>query len=591
MTAISSTSIDIVGKQAGFENLSGELDAFLECDTMEFVIGKEADASKGGKVADLGFSDVEGSRTSIGGANTFLFSPIDSNKKPSSPQAMDSLELSSPATSNEDDSDTSHSSSLSSSGFELGEFPVSENKWDDNLLGPRADEDSCGTFIDKYLTSPGLLDLSDVSGGMDLDGGMIPSTTWPMEEKQVCIDRQNARLQQLKAISTKEDRPSKKAPATNSKKPNVASIIKMKQQDVIKTLKVGKVSHSVKKAAMPSKKPLDSERVNLKKSTIKKEPSEETSTESTGNGKVSELLIHQQANASKFPKPTSHPKETLLIHQAQCKSGIRKLEAGKKPDFNSIGKIESTTSDDSSSLSGTVKMIGKYNPEQRKLRIQKFLEKRKRRVWRKKIKYDCRKKLADDRPRIKGRFVKCVETICMKDTTDASKAQQSGSTTKTSKVKTSSKASTNTRKDTTLPTGGKGAKSTSRKGTSVSSAMKRSGKSSSVTNKGVVRKTVTTNASAAAKRRKTSHVTATGVSIPGMATAAHGVNMSMYMAAATGQMPSFLYGYNHTGAPRFHGSSSSKVSAKNKKDSTTNATPAKQSKTASKVRIDAKGVQ
>lgn len=50
--------------------------------------------------------------------------------------------------------------------------------------------------------------------------------------------------------------------------------------------------------------------------------------------------------------------------------------------------------------------IGIYTREERDAIIARFLEKRQRRVWHKKIRYNCRKNLADKRVRFKGRFVR-----------------------------------------------------------------------------------------------------------------------------------------------------------------------------------------
>jgi hypothetical protein len=53
--------------------------------------------------------------------------------------------------------------------------------------------------------------------------------------------------------------------------------------------------------------------------------------------------------------------------------------------------------------------IGIYTPSERAAILSRFHHKRSRRVWNKKIRYSCRKNLADRRMRVKGRFVKRSE--------------------------------------------------------------------------------------------------------------------------------------------------------------------------------------
>lgn len=81
-------------------------------------------------------------------------------------------------------------------------------------------------------------------------------------------------------------------------------------------------------------------------------------------------------------------------------------ECNGSPLYTGSESMYHADPDSDSGVDSVERKIGIYSPEQRRARILKFHAKRKRRVWNKKIKYNCRKKLADDRPRIKGRFVR-----------------------------------------------------------------------------------------------------------------------------------------------------------------------------------------
>ena len=51
------------------------------------------------------------------------------------------------------------------------------------------------------------------------------------------------------------------------------------------------------------------------------------------------------------------------------------------------------------------RQVGTLAPDERAKKIQKYLEKKRQRKWHKKIHYSCRKKVADQRVRVKGRFI------------------------------------------------------------------------------------------------------------------------------------------------------------------------------------------
>eukprot|EP01041_Mallomonas_annulata_P010271 gene10271-21430_t len=75
--------------------------------------------------------------------------------------------------------------------------------------------------------------------------------------------------------------------------------------------------------------------------------------------------------------------------------------------------------------------IGIYTREERDIIIHRYHEKRRRRVWKKKIRYHCRKNLADRRERVKGRFVKLIK----EEDVGASGGRENGGTESSSHVR------------------------------------------------------------------------------------------------------------------------------------------------------------
>ncbi|KAL1208558.1 Two-component response regulator-like PRR73 [Cardamine amara subsp. amara] len=82
----------------------------------------------------------------------------------------------------------------------------------------------------------------------------------------------------------------------------------------------------------------------------------------------------------------------------------RALSAGDLP--RSSRRDSSTVWSESNAIIEGMSKAYKYGPEEKKEKIEKYRSKRNLRNFSKRIKYECRKTLADSRPRIRGRFAR-----------------------------------------------------------------------------------------------------------------------------------------------------------------------------------------
>jgi hypothetical protein len=124
--------------------------------------------------------------------------------------------------------------------------------------------------------------------------------------------------------------------------------------------------------------------------------------------KEKEKSINKKTKKTQKPKPKEEELEEPDEHVIE--SGTGRPRSMSDPNLR--------TSIDSSGLLEVERpdgWVGAYSPDSRKMRIERFLDKRNHRVWTKSVKYDVRKNFADSRLRVKGRFVKKEDELLMRE--------------------------------------------------------------------------------------------------------------------------------------------------------------------------------
>ncbi|KAJ7947732.1 zinc finger protein CONSTANS-like [Quillaja saponaria] len=134
-------------------------------------------------------------------------------------------------------------------------------------------------------------------------------------------------------------------------------------------------------------------------------------TQRSGSG----LIPRSVSSHSLQKNGAHHPVSALFSELLNSEKGpVRKAySTGDLQRINMMQRThrsESPLSSESSMIIEGMSRACPYTPEEKKERIERYRTKRNQRNFNKKIKYVCRKTLADSRPRIRGRFAKNEET-------------------------------------------------------------------------------------------------------------------------------------------------------------------------------------
>ena len=170
-------------------------------------------------------------------------------------------------------------------------------------------------------------------------------------------------------------------------------------------LKITKVPELGNQSATPSNKNSKkytlknfASEINTKAENVEEKGNDDRSTEISSN--MSAYTKVEDANTLMKSKPLLNHNGKELLGGIQLPSDIEEFIHHNSGILNNF-------------QFPTIKKIGTLTVEERRIKIEKYLQKRKKRTWSKKISYDCRKRVADSRLRIKGRFVTKEQAFAM----------------------------------------------------------------------------------------------------------------------------------------------------------------------------------
>ncbi|XP_051113453.1 zinc finger protein CONSTANS-LIKE 2-like [Andrographis paniculata] len=129
---------------------------------------------------------------------------------------------------------------------------------------------------------------------------------------------------------------------------------------------------------------------------------------SSSYGSFSTQSLHKTTSELYSPMTASpSPPGAGGYFESEASSSVRKaMSTGDLQGTNSGQQRSNSPLANEMSILESMSRASPYSPEEKKERIERYRNKRNLRNFNKKIKYECRKTLADSRPRIRGRFAR-----------------------------------------------------------------------------------------------------------------------------------------------------------------------------------------